>query len=176
MRLFLMLAFSFILAGGSAYAQAGDPVSKGVKQLYDGMQLNITESAELVSEADYSFKPTPEVRSFGELVGHIANSQYFFCSAAKGEESPAAADYEKDVTAKADLVAGLKASNAYCDGVYEAMTDSASADMVKFGRGDVTKMYVLVFNVAHDNEHYGNLVTYMRLKGLVPPSTARSQQ
>ncbi len=175
MRVAVLCVLGLILTGGSAFAQSRDAMSKSVKQLYDGMRRNITEAAEQVPESQYGFKPTPEVRSFGQLVGHIAGSQFFFCSAAKGEKNPTPADYENDVTDKAGLVVGLKASNVYCDGVYAELTDASAAEMVAFGRGEVTRMYTLVFNVAHDNEHYGNMVTYMRLKGMVPPSTARGQ-
>ena len=146
-------------------------VTKDLTQFYGSIRLNLIETAELVPEADYAFKPTPEVRSIGQLIGHVANSQYFFCSSAAGESSPSSANYENDVTAKSALVEGLKESFEYCDGVYGSMTDAKLGELV----GERTRMWGLAFNVAHNNEHYGNLVTYMRLKGIVPRSTARTQ-
>ncbi|MFN2445291.1 MAG: DinB family protein [Vicinamibacterales bacterium] len=115
-------------------------------------------------EGDYAFKPTPQVRSFGQLVGHLINDHYLMCSAAKGEKSPSAADFEK-VTAKAELVKALGDSIAYCDAVFSSMTDASALQPVEAFGQKVTRF---------GSEHYGNMVTYMRLKGLVPPSSASS--
>ncbi|MCA1586844.1 MAG: DinB family protein [Acidobacteria bacterium] len=125
-------------------------------------------------EGDYAFKPTPQVRSFGQLVGHLINDHYLMCSAAKGEKSPSAADFEK-VTAEAELVKALGDSIAYCDAVCSSMTDASALQPVEAFGQKVTRFGILQLNVTHDSEHYGNMVTYMRLKGLVPPSSASSQ-
>jgi uncharacterized damage-inducible protein DinB len=131
----------------------------------------LTRSADKVSEADYAFKPTKDVRSFGQILGHVADAQYAFCSAVSGEKSPATGSVEKTKTTKADLVAALKDAFAYCDKVYEGMTDASAAQSIKFFGRDTTKLGILAFNNMHDMEHYGNLVTYMRLKNIVPPSS-----
>lgn len=162
---------ALFIAAAPAFGQS-DPFTNGITSFYEGIRLNLIETADLVSDGDYSFRPTAEVRSIAQLIGHIANSQYFFCSTAAGEDSPNAVDYENDVTDKAGLVQGLKGSFEYCDGVYASMTDATAAEDAG---GERTRMWGLVFNVAHNNEHYGNLVTYMRLRGMVPPSTARTQ-
>jgi uncharacterized damage-inducible protein DinB len=130
---------------------------------------NVIKAAENMPEANYGFKPVDTVKSFGEIAGHVADSQYFFCSAAKGEQK-AAPGVEKMKT-KAEIVAGLKAAMAYCDGAYGMLTDASAGQVVKFGRGERSRIGVLQFNTAHTYEHYGNLVTYMRMKGLVPPSS-----
>ena len=128
---------------------------------------------------EYAFKPTPQVRSFGELIGHVASANYFFCSQAKGEKSPATGNYET-TSSKADLVKALNGSPAYCDDAYTATTDSNFQQLVKVagpgGGGREAGRGALTFNTAHNNEHYGNIVVYMRLKGHVPPSTARVQR
>ena len=160
-----------VLVSNVPLAAQDNPVTKELTQFYESIRLNLIETAELVPESDYAFRATPDVRSLGELIGHVAGSQFFFCSSASGESSPNSTNYEQDVTAKAALVEGLKASFEYCDGVYGSMTDAKLGQMV----GERTPMWGLAFNVAHNNEHYGNLVTYMRLKGIVPPSTARTQ-
>jgi len=100
----------------------------------------------------------------------VADAQYTFCSAALGEKSPAPG-VEKSKTSKADLAQALKDAFAYCDKAYDGMTDAHAADMVKFFGREQAKLSVLAFNNAHNDEHYGNIVTYMRLKGLVPPSS-----
>jgi uncharacterized damage-inducible protein DinB len=121
-------------------------------------------------EENYSFKATDDVRSFGQLVGHVADAQYAFCSAVLGEKNPAPG-VEKGKTSKAELVTALQDAFAYCDKAYDGMTDAHAADTVKFFGRDTTKLAVLSFNSAHTDEHYGNVVTYMRLKKLVPPSS-----
>jgi uncharacterized damage-inducible protein DinB len=167
-----MKRFSTLIAAValSAAAHAQDnPLSAGNKFLYTMIKANLIKAAQKMPEENYAFKPTPEVRSFGQIVGHVADAQYLFCSAVAGEKkSP---DNEKTKTSKADLVAALQEGFAYCDAVYNSMTDAVATDKLKFFGQDATKLSVLSFNVAHDNEHYGNIVTYMRLKGLVPPSS-----
>jgi uncharacterized damage-inducible protein DinB len=165
-RYFTLMAAAFVCT--SAFAQ-DNPLSSGAKTLYGMVKGNLVKAAEKMPEENYSFKPTPDVRSFGQLIGHVTDAQYAFCSAVKGEKKASTA--EKSKTSKADLVAAIKESVAYCDSVYNSMTDTTAAETLKFFGGDWAKLTILSFNVAHDNEHYGNVVTYMRLKGLVPPSS-----
>jgi uncharacterized damage-inducible protein DinB len=139
----------------------------------------LAEAADSMPANEYAFKPTPQVRSFSELIGHVASANFFFCSQAKGEKLPSTTNYEK-ATGKAVLQKGLNDSLAYCDAVYDSTTDSNFSQLVKTpgpnGERDTTRGAVLTFNTAHNNEHYGNIVVYMRLKGHVPPSTARTQE
>ncbi len=164
MRYFICLAMA-----AAAFGQT-NPLAADAKRLYLLTVTNISKSAEKVPEENYSFKPTPEVRSFGQLIGHVADAQYLFCSAVKGDK-PAPLGIEKSKTSKADLIAALKEAVAYCTAVYDGMTDQAAPETVKFFGRDQTKLGVLSFNSIHNYEHYGNLVTYMRLKGIVPPSS-----
>src|SRR5205085_10337784 len=130
----------------------------------------LLRSAEKMPEESYSFRPTWVVRSFGRIIGHVADAQYYFCSKALGEKNPAP-NIEKTKTSKADLIAALKDAFAYCDRAYDGMTDASGAKIVKLMGFDVPKLGVLTNNLAHASEHYGNLVTYMRLKNIVPPSS-----
>ena len=166
------MAIAIGLAAAPLAAQGGDPMTKATKGWFDVVKGYITKSAEQVSEANYAFKPTPEVRSFGQLIGHVADSNYEICSAAAGEKPPVN-DVEKTKTAKADLQKALAESFAYCDKVWAGVTDAKGTEMVKFFGGQQPRLAVLGFNTSHDFEHYGNIVTYMRLKGMVPPSSQR---
>lgn len=157
-----------------AVAQS-NPVSEFNKEAYSRMKLWLLRSAEKVPEENYNFKPTEAVRSYGQILGHVADAQYLFCSAALGEKNPAP-HIEKTKTSKADLIASLKNAFAYCDKAYDGMTDAAGAQTVKFFGGDMAKLNVLTANLMHDAEHYGNLVTYMRLKNIVPPSSEQASQ
>jgi hypothetical protein len=152
----------------AAQAQNANQLSTEVKQLYTGIKTNLMKAAEKMPEADYGFKATPDVRPFGQLVAHVADSQMRGCSAVKGEKvSPNAASK----TSKADLVAALKESFDYCDGAYDSLTDASATQMVATFRGQRSKLAALYGNVSHDNEMYGTIAVYMRLKGLVPPSS-----
>ena len=168
----LVLIFTLPLIGISAYAQSSaNPLSAGEKGLYGYVKGNLAAAAEKMPEDNYNFKPTPEVRSFGQIVGHVADAQYMFCSIVLGD-SMKPQGIEKTKTTKADLVKALNDSVSYCDKAYDGMTDAHAVEMVKFMDHDMAKLTVLSINNAHDDEHYGNIVTYMRIKGLVPPSTA----
>lgn len=147
--------------------------SGGLGSLYQSIRRNVVEAAERMPEEHFAFKPTPDVRSFGELVGHITNTHYNFCAPARGENRPATPNHETLAT-KAELVAALKASIEFCDRAYDHLDDQGLVAPATFGNTTVTRGYLLTYNIAHDNEHYGNMVTYFRLKGLVPPSTART--
>ena len=131
----------------------------------------LVRAAEQAPDSLYAFKPTADVRSLGQLFGHVANAEYMFCGMILGE-SVQRENVERTKTAKADLVAALKSSGEYCDRAY-AMNDAAAAAMVNVFGTQRTKLYALTMNAIHDWEHYGNVVTYLRLKGLVPPSSQR---
>jgi uncharacterized damage-inducible protein DinB len=152
---------------------AQNPLSTDTKNFYTGIKGTVTKAADEMAEADYSFKASPMERTYGEIVGHIADVQLALCGNAKGEQKKGDAGSK---TTKADLVAALKASFDYCDGAYDALTDADAATMVPmFGPRKATKLAVLNFNIAHDNEMYGQMVVYLRIKGLVPPSSQRRQ-
>jgi uncharacterized damage-inducible protein DinB len=160
------------LAQASTAAPA-NPISDSQKRMYAMLSGVVIAAAEKMPEENYSFKPTPEVRSFGQLVGHLADSQYFFCSMA-GDETKPVSDVEKSKTSKADLVAALKAGVAYCNKTYAGMTDAKGSEMVKLMNYDFAKLTVLAGATAHNYEHYGNMVTYMRIKGIIPPTSEKS--
>jgi uncharacterized damage-inducible protein DinB len=170
--LWVAAAAAFALAmSATAADQADNPMTSPAKQTYSQIKSLITRSADKMPDADYAFKPTPDVRSYGQLMGHLANAQFTFCSSALGEKSPSAADIEKTKTSKADLVAALKDAFAYCDKAYDSLTDASASEKLKFFGQDRSRMWVLSFNLNHDFEHYGNAVTYLRLKNVVPPSS-----
>ena len=164
-----IVAVCLLLPAGATLAQE-NPLSSWTKLAYTGVKNTLLATAEKMPESDYSFKPTETVRSFGQVLGHVADAQYLFCSAAMGETNPAP-NIEKTKTSKADIIAALNAAFAYCGKAYDSMTDASGAQTVKlFGR-DTPKLSVLTVNNMHNMEHYGNLVTYMRLKNIVPPSS-----
>lgn len=164
--------FTMIALASTASAQ-GRALAGALTGMHAGVTRNVVEAAEKMAEADFAFQPTKDVRTFGGFVGHIANAEFSYCSRAKGEANPNKENFEK-VSGKAALVAGLKAAVAYCDAVYQAQTDAALSEMIAAGQAQQPRGQFLVQNISHSNEHYGNLVTYMRLKGLVPPSTERA--
>jgi uncharacterized damage-inducible protein DinB len=159
----------------TAASPGGGPLTTALRAQYDEVKLNVTEAAAKMADADYGFRPVETVRTFGGFVGHIADAGFAYCSLAKGEKSPWPGGADK-LTTKAEVVAALTKAFAYCDEVYGAMTDEKALAMIKAGRSDMPAGALLFRNVSHINEHYGNLVTYLRIKGLVPPSTERAQR
>ena len=171
--IFLLAPAAVALAQGTpptTAASQSNPLAAHNKSLFGGVKQILLRSAEKMAEENYGFKPTAAVRSFGQIVGHVADSQYAFCSVVRGEKNPAP-KIEQTKTSKADLIAALKDAFAYCDKAYDAMTDASAVQMVKLMGGDKPKLGVLTINNVHTIEHYGNLVTYMRIKNIVPPTS-----
>ena len=174
----LLLPILLCLLALPAFSQkkqsADNPFSTINKRGYERTKGILLRSAEKMPEENYSFKPVDTVRSYGQIIGHLADAQYLFCSTASGEKNPDL-KIEKTKTSKADLIAALKEGIAYCDKVYDSMTDATATQTVKFFGNDVPKFAVLSVNIGHNMEHYGNLVTYMRIKGIVPPTSEQGQ-
>ena len=153
-----------------APAPPANPITVSERGLYSFMSGAVVKAAEKMPEENYSFKPTPDVRSFGQLVGHVADASYMFCAKAAGEEN-SPKNIEKTKTSKADLVAAIKEAVAHCNKAFDGMTDAKGSEMVKLFNFNLAKITLLSLNTAHTDEHYGNMVTYMRLKGIVPPTS-----
>jgi uncharacterized damage-inducible protein DinB len=171
MKLSAILCITVLAAAAPALAQ-DNPYLPAAKQTLGMIKGNIVKAAEQMPEEHYSFKPTADVRSFGELIGHVANANYMICSRASGAENPNKANIEKTMTVKADLTKAVSESFAFCEAQFDALGAKGSEPMDLFGM-KMPRFNVLYFNTIHDMEHYGNIVTYMRLKGLVPPSSQR---
>jgi len=168
------LACGFTSLSAQTRAGSGNPVSTSLRHQWDNAKKNLTQSADIMSEADYGFRPVDSVRTFGQIIAHVAGANYLFCAASKGEKTPHAEDeFEKNAKTKADIVKALNDSLVYCDGQFTALDDVSGAEMVTmpFGLPKEPRAGALTMNIAHLNEHYGNLVTYFRIKGIVPPSS-----
>lgn len=168
----LLLASAQPLAAQAPQKSEGatNPVMGSTRPHYERVKDYLLRAAEQMPEEHYAFRPTPEVRTFGEMIGHLADTQYYFCSTALGEENPQKEELEKTRTTKTALVEAIRASFEYCDRSYE-MTDARVTRSVQLSGREQLPLSMLILNVGHGNEHYGNIVTYMRMKGLVPPSS-----
>jgi uncharacterized damage-inducible protein DinB len=149
------------------------------KAMHTTIRRNLAEAADIMPANEYAFKPTAEVRSFAQVVGHVANANFFFCSEAVGAPFPSKTNVAI-LTTKDDVLKALLDSLTYCDTIYQETTDANFGGRVTVGGlgnkpTPTTRGATLMFNTTHNNEHYGNLVVYLRLKGIVPPSTARTQ-
>lgn len=169
MRTIRTLLFCLLLPAVAGLAQ-DNPFSGFEKRAYGQMKAWLVRSAGKMPEENYSFKPVDTVRSFGQIIGHVADSQYAFCSVALGEKNPSL-KIEQTKSSKADLIAALKDAFAYCDKAYDGMTDASGAQIAKLFGTEMPRLSVLTVNNMHNSEHYGNIVTYLRLKGIVPPSS-----
>jgi uncharacterized damage-inducible protein DinB len=149
-----------------------NPLTTWNKGAYTKVQEILLSAAEKMPEGQYGFKPVDTVRSFGQIVGHIAGSQYAMCSIVLGEKKPDM-KIEQTKTSKADLIAALKDAFAYCDKAYDGLTDASATQIVQLFGEDTPKLSVLTVNQMHNLEHYGNLVTYLRMKNIVPPTSEK---
>ena len=170
---------------GGQGQQAPPTVAGFVRNLYMGVKNNIVRSGEKMPEEFYGLRPgsQEEVRTFGQHLAHVANYNYLWCSQARGEKNPnAGTNLEKTLTSKADIMKALNESYAYCDAAYNALTDASGAEIIDITQESgrqvhQTRMGLLMLNVAHNNELYGNIVTTLRIKNIVPPSSEpRPQQ
>lgn len=158
-----------ITAVAAAPASANVGVSTN-RALWSQMTRNLTIVADELSEADYAYRPVGTVRTFGQMFAHVAGAQRMFCAAALGEPLTGEDDIERTQTTKAGIVAALKETTTYCERAYQ-ISDATAADPVELFGQRQTKMFALALNAVHNGEHYGNIVTYMRIKGMVPPSS-----
>ncbi|HXB26110.1 MAG TPA: DinB family protein [Gemmatimonadaceae bacterium] len=173
MRSITLLSLAVILGAAPSHpvATTAPSVLAADREIWTMVIGYVTAAAEQVPDSSYSYRPVPTVRTFGQLVAHIAGSQDMFCAQALGEQAHASDEIERTITDKAALVAALEASTAHCRKAY-AMTDAdAMKRTVKTFAGERSALWALLYSTVHDNEHYGNIVTYMRMLGMVPPSS-----
>jgi len=165
--------------GAGPAQQLSSSIASTTKAMHATIRQNLAEAAEAVPAEEYGFRPTPQVRTFAQLLGHVINANRLFCSQAAGDKPPGGSNFE-EVGDKPALVKALNEALVACDKAYAATTDANFGQAVTVGPTatptNTTRGAVLIFNTAHNNEHYGNMVVYMRLKGQVPPSTARTQK
>ena len=173
MRLIRFAALAcFMFAAQDVFAQAANPLTNGARVQFRAVKDFIVRAAEKVPEDLYAFRATPDVRTMAQLFGHVADGFFGMCAAAQGEK-PSRVGIEKSMTTKADLVKVLNEAATYCDSVFDKMDDKRGAEIVSFYFGPTPRLSVLYFATTHAYEHYGNLVTYMRLKNIVPPSSEK---
>jgi uncharacterized damage-inducible protein DinB len=168
-RVMSLLAVT-VLAQAPLSAQAG--AVSGLGAVYGTGKGFLVRAAEQMPDEHWTFKPTPEVRSFGEIVGHVANANYMICAQASGTQNPKQGVNAEKLATRAEVVQALKDAFAFCDQAHQ-MTDAKGVEPMDIFGMKTNRLGALAFNAAHNMEHYGNLVTYMRLKGLTPPSSQR---
>lgn len=171
----VLLVCLVLLAPARLDAQGANPLMAAFQASLSNVQRNLEESADLMPEEQYSFRPTPEVRPFGEWVEHTAEATYGFCSAIKGERRPDISQLAKLKT-KAEISKALKESFAYCAEAIKGLDDQKALEEVTVGNNKFPRVRPMFNLIGSLNSHYGNIVVYLRLKGLVPPSTARAQK
>ena len=165
----ILLTLSTPALAQQTQARDASPAVAAARAHWQTVHGYIQRAAEQLPESLYNYRPTPQVRTFAQLFGHVAGSEFMFCAPVRGEAPKAEDEIESKVKDKAGLVKALKDAATYCDVAY-GISDADGAKMVDVF-GQRTKLNTLVFNATHDGEHYGNIVTYLRMKGLVPPSS-----
>ena len=167
-----LISIIFLFSGVlSAQTHSANPLIDSSKAVFAISKADILGSVDVIPESLWSYQPTQDVRTVGQMFAHIADGQYEFCGVAS-EGKVVSKDIEKTAKTKSEIVSALKEAFSYCDSAYANMTDAKAAEIVKFGGMNITRLGAIDFNTAHNMEHYGNLVTYMRIKNIVPPSSA----
>lgn len=166
-------AVAIWMVSGVALAQ-GNPLASEIQASYARLKPNILKAADKMPAADYSFKPTPDIRTFARVVNHVTEAQLHICGAANNTDATALPKVPPETADKAVVVEALKASFAECDKAYAGVTDANQTEMLTVGPlGKRTRLSMLWGNIAHDNEQYAILSLYLRLKGLVPPTSEK---
>jgi hypothetical protein len=166
MRIYALMAM--LLTAPALRAQNANPFSDDARQTYALIKTSLLKAADKMPPEAYAYRSVPPVRTFAEMIGHVVDAQFRMCAVVKGEPMTS---NSASKTTKAELVPLLKASFDYCDPIYASMTDAAGAAKVRWARWDMSKLGLLNWNISHDNEMYGIIGAFLRLKGLVPPSS-----
>jgi len=175
LKTFGVLQFIWLIGGvAGAQTSPANPFTSDIRRDYRGVRDYFLRAAVKMPEDKYGFRPSPDVRTFAQQIAHVADDQYNLCSAAKSEQRNAPyTDIETRLSKKTDLVVALKDAFAYCDAVYDTMTDATSLEPSSGMKGR-SKFSYLNWNLWHTWEHYGNIVVYLRMNGLVPPSSEKT--
>jgi uncharacterized damage-inducible protein DinB len=172
-RTILVCAVAGLMISGTAFGE-GSSIPSEVQGNYARLKANILKAADKMPAENYSYKPTPDIRTFARVVNHVTEAQLHICGAANNTDAGALAKVPPETADKAAVVEALKASFAECDKAYAGLTDANMADMLQAGPlGKRSRLGLMWGNVAHDNEQYATLSLYLRLKGLVPPSSEK---
>ena len=175
-RVLLAAAAMWFAAGacaaqGPAAAAPSGPAAE-IQATYNRLKPNVIKAAEKMPDADYQFKPTPDIRTYARIVNHVTEAQQRVCSLMNGTAFDPKS-VPSDTADKATIVAGLKASFDACDQAYGALTDTNVVEMVSQGPRKRSRIGMAWGNISHDNEQYAELSTYLRLKNLVPPTAEK---
>ena len=172
-RTILACAVAGLMVSGVALGQ-GSSIPSELQGNYARLKANILKAADKMPAENYSYKPTPDIRTFARVVNHVTEAQLHICGAANNTDANTLAKVPAETADKAAVVEALKASFAECDKAYAGLTDSNMTEMLQAGpMGKRSRLSLLWGNVAHDNEQYATLSLYLRLKGLVPPSSEK---
>jgi hypothetical protein len=158
---------------GTQATSTANPLASEVQTSYARVKGNVIKAAEKMPPDDYSFKPTPDIRTFARVVNHVTEAQFHSCGAMNQAASNDAMKPPAETADKAAIVDALKASFAECDKAYAALTDANMTEMLQAGPVKRSRIGLSWGTVSHDNEQYATLALYMRLKGLVPPSSEK---
>jgi hypothetical protein len=174
-HVFVLCVGVLLAAGSTAKAQTANPMSEYLKGQWTNVRDLLTKMADAMPDDAYRFKPTPEMQDFGQRMAHVLTFNMRGCSAAKGEQKAVTVSA---APTKAEIQAALKEVNAQCDGVFTSLTDADAMTMIAAGRGGQRPKFAILEGTVleHSQEVYGYLCPYLRLKGVVPPSSNRNER
>jgi hypothetical protein len=175
-RFFLVVAFTLLAGACTLYAQDANPISSNLKASWVNIRDLITKMGDKMPEEDYRFKPTPEIQDFGQRMAHVIGFNMRACSQVKGD-TPAPLMFSPAPT-KTEVMAANKLADDECDSLFGALTDADLMKTINTGRGGPRLKLAVIEGtlLQHANEVYGYMCVYLRLKGIVPPSSDRNER
>lgn len=171
-----LIAVLLFVCSCTLHAQEANPYSASLKQDWMAVSNNLAKMADKMPAEDYRFKPVPEIEDFGQRMAHVISFNMRVCSALKGDQKTVDVN-ERDMPAKDQIVAAMKEANDECNSVFDTLTDADLSKSISMGRmGARTEMSMIQgFLLEHSQEMYGYMAVYLRLKGIVPPSSDRTE-
>lgn len=176
MRQTVRMCAVMMIVGGVAMAQApAGPTGPAAEALrsYNSVKANILKSADKMPAADFSYKPTPDVRTYARVLNHVTEAQFKTCGAVNGMDAATTPKAPEETADKATIVEALNASFAACDKAFASLTDANLTDSFSVFNTKRSRVGIMWGTVAHDMEQYATLAVYLRLKGIAPPSSEK---
>ena len=169
-----LVVFAVCVAAQAPAAGQKVGLATSMQNAYATLKGNLTQAAEKMPEANYGFKPAPDpdLRTFGQWIGHQTDNQFLNCATLKGVPNPSPAQSNEKKTTKTELVKALADAFAFCDGALSSLTDQNALQLIKQGDGETARGGVASALLSHGLESYGIVVVYMRAKGVAPPAAA----
>jgi uncharacterized damage-inducible protein DinB len=169
----VVCVMALMVVATSAIGQEKNPVTSVVREILPRQQKNLVAAVEEMPADSFNYKPTEQQQTFGHLVMHMTESNYYLCAKIGGSAPPKQQEL-KETDGKDKLVAALKSSFDFCNAALDKMDDSKLGETIEAYGGRKAPMAWALIALTNDwADHYGGAAMYLRLKGLLPPTAKK---